>query len=512
MVAAIAVVTISLLLAASYLNEFPAFIHAWAQADWYSIAIGFINNGFDFFHPETLIYNKQFPDTWSVDYGDTLTSADFPVHEYIVALLMHLFGSTAPWVFRGWTLLCSLAGMWMLYLLSRRITGTTPKALLVTLVAMTSPLYAYYFAGFLPCVPALALVIAGVWAYVKYHQEKNCKYWHLAIALLGLATLMRTSQAVSFVAVCGYELLRILRKETAWHHKWIPVLVAMVAIGGYLTWNSHLAAHHGTLFLNRLVPPRDWEEVDYILQFMREHWRHDYFSQLQHLLVALVLVIASVALLLRRRRSKFESGKGLTLGWLAAIWWLGELCFFVAMMRQYEDHDYYFLDNFFLPVLFTFALALGALPQVKQRTWLTVVEILALILLAGPMFNKAKHSLQNRRNSDDRAYVCSQHFEGADRWLDSQGVSRDAKILAFMAYPQNGAFLKMGRKGYSVMWWDDYIVEHAMQFPFDYVVMENEAYAETLAEHPTALKGLLRVAEGEVLSLFIKNDNKCISN
>ena len=32
-----------------YLNEFPSFIHAWSQSDRYAIAIGFINNNFDFF-------------------------------------------------------------------------------------------------------------------------------------------------------------------------------------------------------------------------------------------------------------------------------------------------------------------------------------------------------------------------------------------------------------------------------------------------------------------------------
>ena len=43
-----------------YLNEFPAFIHAWAQDDRYALAIGFLDNGFDLFHPETMIYSNNF--------------------------------------------------------------------------------------------------------------------------------------------------------------------------------------------------------------------------------------------------------------------------------------------------------------------------------------------------------------------------------------------------------------------------------------------------------------------
>ena len=48
----------------SYMNEFPSFIHAWSQTDRYAIALGFVNNDLDFFHPETFIYNKQFPHKW----------------------------------------------------------------------------------------------------------------------------------------------------------------------------------------------------------------------------------------------------------------------------------------------------------------------------------------------------------------------------------------------------------------------------------------------------------------
>ena len=46
------------------LKEFPKYTHAWAQADRYALAQGFVNNGLDFFHPETFVYNKQFPNNF----------------------------------------------------------------------------------------------------------------------------------------------------------------------------------------------------------------------------------------------------------------------------------------------------------------------------------------------------------------------------------------------------------------------------------------------------------------
>ena len=111
LIAAVFIIALGIGIQFKYLNEFPAFIHAWAQDDRYALAIGFLDNGFDLFHPETMIYNKQFPGDWQVAYDTTITAVDFPIHEYIVALLMKLFGTTSPWVFRLWTMISSFIGL-----------------------------------------------------------------------------------------------------------------------------------------------------------------------------------------------------------------------------------------------------------------------------------------------------------------------------------------------------------------------------------------------------------------
>ena len=101
-----------------YMNEFPSFIHAWSQSDRYAIALGFLNNDLDLFHPETYIYNKQFPNWWNYAYENTVTSVDFPFLEYIVAIMMKITGITSPWIFRICTFAIALLGMFFLYKLT----------------------------------------------------------------------------------------------------------------------------------------------------------------------------------------------------------------------------------------------------------------------------------------------------------------------------------------------------------------------------------------------------------
>ena len=510
LLAAMVVLLMGLLLGVKYLSQSPAFIHAWAQADHYALAVCFTDNGHDFFHPETMVCNKQFPHTWMVDDGNAVTAVDFPIHEYLIGWLMTLFGTTAPWVFRAFTLLISLIGIWFLFAAARELTDDSLKSLLPPMVALTSPLYAYYFASYLPSAPALALSMAGLWAYARYYKKGKLVYWHLAIAMMALATLIRTSQAVMLVAVCGFELLRVFRRETSMWNKVPSVAAAAVAIVGYMLWNAHLRNEYGSLFLNYLLPPRDWDDVHVVFNEIHWHWRFDYFSQIQHWIVALACVAALVSVLWCKFRRKgnadaqgTEQGAGaLSLWWLAAIWWLGELFFFAAMFRQYQNHDYYFLDSFFLPILFVLILSLKALPRMKGVA--AVISLAVLVLLGGTMFNEAKHKVADRCWEGDRAYITSQRFEGSDQWLDGLGVPRDARILAFLAYPQNGPLLQMGRKGYSVIEYDENIVGAALRFPFDYIVMENENYEQYIAEHDDMFTRMSeRVADNGTLSLFI---------
>ena len=201
LIALILLVAAGLFVESGYMNEYPSHIHAWAEQDHYALSMGFLNNGFDFFHPETMIYNKQFPGWWKEAYDTTVTSAGFPIHEYMVALLMKLFGTTSPWVFRTWTLLWALIGLCFLYKISYHLTHDGAKSLLVAGIALTSPVMAYYQNGFLPGIPALSLSVMGFWYYLSYLDSKTKLHFHLAIVILTLAMLIRTTFAIARCSV-----------------------------------------------------------------------------------------------------------------------------------------------------------------------------------------------------------------------------------------------------------------------------------------------------------------------
>ena len=505
------IVIAGLFLQKNYMDEYPTHIHAWAEQDHYALAIGFINNGFDFFHPETMIYNKQFPGWWKEAYDNTITSVDFPIHEYTVALLMKLLGTTSPWVFRLWTLLWGFLGLFFLYKVAYQISQNLLKSALVTTIALTSPVYAYYLNGFLPSIPALSLGTIGLWFYLHYYESNQRKQFHLCIAFLTMAMLMRTTFAIEFIAILCFELLRIFRRESTFLDKLPCVLISATLFLAYFLWNKHLRTLYGTIFLNELLPPEDWQDAKELIADTYHKWTFQYFQKLQYLVFLLIAVSAIVTNFFQTIRKKKEKHntpqkQPLSLWWLALIEIFGCLLFSVAMMQQLPFHDYYLIDTFFLPILLLTILTLKALPSNKETHSFEWGDFLIGIVCAIMVFQATETQVE-RRDMENAALISYRNYKDADVLMDSLKISRDAKILCLYGYAQNGPFLQMKRKGYTVMTDEEDLLETAFTWDFDYIVIENEKFMIYFKDRNVLLSRLKRIGGNDYLSICTPDNN-----
>lgn len=503
------VVAAGLFIAWGYMNEYPSHIHAWAEQDHYALSIGFLNNGCDFFHPETMIYNKQFPRWWKEAYDTTVTSAGFPIHEYVVALMMKFFGTTSPWVFRVWTLLWALLGLCFLYKISYLLTDDGAKSLLVAGVALTSPVMAYYMNGFLPGIPALSLSIIGFWFYMSHLGSEGKRGFYLGLVFLTLATLIRTTFAIALITMLSFELLRIIRKESTFLDKLPAVLGTLCAYLLCFFWNRHLTRLHGTIFLNQLLPAESWQDAKELIDEAYQHWKFHYFQRLHYWLFLIVAVVAMVIILYRvfdkkSPRQETPAKKTLSLWWLPLIQLFGCLLFTTAMMQQIEHHDYYFIDTFFLPVLLVFILLLRNLPKPRHKALVGGEYLIAIALLA-ILSNNASEMQVLRRASENYALLSHNNYQDADLLLDSLGIADDAKVLCLYGYAQNGPFIDMQRKGFIVMEDKDDLLEAAFQFPFDCVVIENEKLPIYYNHRASLFNQLKKIGENDKISVFLPN-------
>ena len=459
------IVIAGLFIQKDYMDEYPNHIHAWAEQDHYALAIGFINNGFDLFHPETMIYNKQFPDWWKTASETTITAADFPIHEYCAALLMQVFGTTSPWVFRLWTMLWGFVGLFFLYRIALRLTDDWLKSILVTTIALTSPVYAYFLNGFLPSIPALSLGIIGLWFYLKYYDGHTKRHFNLGMVFLTVAMLMRTTFAIELIAILCFEALRIFRKESTWPDKLPAVLVSAMVFMAYFLWNRHLRNLYGTIFLNQLLPPEDWQDAKELIVKAYNNWGFHYFQKFQYLVFLLIALIAI-----------YQSTKKKTM----------------------PHHDYYLIDTFFLPALIIIALLLNVLPKNLNSNGMicSFVGIVCTIMV----FNATKMQTE-RRDDNDLSHISYINYKDADVFLDSLGIPRDAKIVCLYGFPQNGPFLQMQRKGFTAMWEKNRLPDAIENWEFDYIVIEDYQFVSHFEERKALLTRLKKIGNNGKISV-----------
>ena len=159
----ILVTALSVIFYSNTIKEFPRAVHAWTQSDRYAIALKFLDNGFDFFHPAT--YNLKGK--------EGITQVDFPINEYVVAIVMKVFGTTDPGVFRICVLLYCLLGLYFLFKLVKIITDNYLSGLIAVAFVFTLPFYCYYQAGFIPSAPAFSSALIGVYFLYRFETYRH---------------------------------------------------------------------------------------------------------------------------------------------------------------------------------------------------------------------------------------------------------------------------------------------------------------------------------------------------
>ena len=487
-----------------YLNEFPSHIHAWAQSDRYALALGFVDNNLDFFHPQTFVKNHQFPDDWKVPSNTSITAVDFPLHDYIPAIVMKLSGNHSPFIFRIYILLYSFLGLFFLFKLARCLTKDFYKSLFLVIFAATSSVFIYYQAGFLPTVPSLSNAIIGLYFYVKYIRTKQDRHFILSMLFLTLATLSRTTFAIPLVAVWGTEFLRIIRKQTLLRVKVLPIVFSIAFILGYYFYNGFLTKKYGSIFLAQLLFPSDFESAVSIVKAAWEHWGIQYFSVL-HYIVFVVLAITVIFVFAGSRNSQIK-GEFKNEWILLGLLFFGDLLFAAVMLPQFRHHDYYFLDTFFLPILLLLILVLTAMPTLNHKAKKVVVSILIVAIGALWLMNGMKTQLVRRITfPNDRVESAINNFTGAERFLDSIGISKDASLLVLTAPAPNLPFILMNRKGYVLMKPSRERIEAALEWPADYIVYQNEYFVTDIyGNDPSVIRKMEKVADNGKITVCRK--------
>lgn len=488
-----------------YLTYQPSYKHAWAQADQYSLSKGFIRNNFNFFKPQTYVLNKQFPDNFEKPYIDAVTPVDFPLHQYLIAGLMKLSTHHDPFIFRLFVLLMSVMGMFYFFRLVYLLTGNYFKSLLAVAFAATSPVFVYYQSGFLPTIPCLSLAITGLYFYFKYTFSGKTKNFITGIAFLTLSALARTTYLIPLLSVLGVEFVYSIRNRKFVFSKVICFSIALALLLIQFFYNKHLLKVHGSMFLNTLMPAESLSDAISKFSYIIDTWKWQYFTSIHYYAFAFIVILFITSLFVKRIRVNIKTNRLLL---LMSLLFLGYSLFFVAMLNQFKEHDYYFLDSFYLLIILLFSFLLIQLPSIKFRYSGIVLSI--VFILGFSKIIALNIGIQQQTYSQyDTLEKIEDQLKGSDKILDSLGISRNAKILYFDAQAPNIALNQLDRVGYAIMSTTKEHFERAMQWKYDYLVFTNSSFVEKIYPvFPEIIKRIKKVYDNGNFMVCVPFDNK----
>ena len=467
---------------------FPSHIHAWTQSDRLALAYGFLENGFDFFTPRT--YNLYT--------ADGITGVDFPIHEYLVAILMKIFGTNEPFIFRAYTLGYSLVGYAFLYLLARKITGRDIVAAVVVLFAFTAPILTYYQAGFIPSSTSLASSFIGFYFFFRFREGKKYVHLYWAIGLLTLAVLPRASVNIVLFAVLLVEVIRWWKDRKIDKKALVAFVIAYAIIAASIMCKDHLSSEYGTRFLASLMPASDVTHLMDILKESWSRWQLQLLTKYHWLLLGISGIASGIALL----KGKLKTlDKEVLL--ISLLLFGGSVIFFLALARQLIAHEYYFMDSLYPAIILLLIPGLGIIGNSSGLGKVIWPLIFGGLLIGAAIDSKAVQDEKYAQTEWDRGEVTRKNFTGSDIFLDGLGIPRDAKILVFEAYSTNAPLLLMGRRGYTILNSREENIKRALQLDYDYIVVQDAYFpSDLIYQAPWIVYAFHRIGGNGRISIY----------
>lgn len=476
----------------------PVGRHVWAQSDFLALAEGFVRNGLDFFHPQTYQLNLQFPSTVPPVVFEGITSVDFPIHPYLIAVISTLFKAIPIQViFRLYTFLWAVFATIKVFQLGIRLGVGQIKAFFLAALLLLNPgLFLYQF-GFQPTSIALDCTVVAI-LYAALSFKSNCRRDYLfALLFFTLSTLVRTTH-ILFFAGFGLTLLwRIFFKKERLLVELSVAFLAGLFIIGYFLYNGVLAAKYGTIFLGAFMLPQSWHHV--LLAVVIGLGQRLYY----YLPIPLLLVVIwylkdnwhhRTPLVVNSHHRLFK--------YFMVFSAVGVLLFFAAMMYQFIHHDYYLLDTF-TPVGFMLVLFLFMFDKIE-------VSAKQLVIFVGLMFlfSSVQYFRTVERTKNERGYQTHLHFQQSEEFLTSLGISYDSKLLVIDAYAPNVPFLQMKRAGFIVMTTSKENIERALTWPFEYCITQNAFFdSDIRSNFPEITNHLSLVATNGDITVWQLSDN-----
>lgn len=443
------IIFIVLLLGISYyynyleiINLRPQSIHYFRQTDCASVALNYYQNGMHFFEPEIMNLHAD-DDTSGYSVGE------FPGIYYVVAVLYKIFGFNEAF-FRGVNLLIFYLGLFALFKLLKGFLKDNFWSIAISLLFFVSPIIAYYANNFIPDTSALAFTFIGWYYFFRFNNLKKYKHLNLAMLFFLFASVLKITAAISVIVLMmiylieKFNLYKFGKAEKSFSRKIkhvIPLILTFLLI---IAWYSfaiyYKRAHDSWYFSTRIWPLWEltYEKINIIIHAVSTRWVYEYF----HISVLIFFLICFILILIFNKRTKSF------LTFISVMIFIGLIGFSVLWFYAFENHDYYLISLFVLPlfILITFFDMLRKhLPVIFKSI------IIKIIFTAWLVFNMyySERIVYERYNGWQSEYPVFKDIHTITPYLRSIGIERSDKVISPCDFSGNYTLYLMNQRGWT---------------------------------------------------------------
>ncbi len=418
----------------------PQGIHFIRQTDCLSIVANYFNNDLSFFQPQ--VFNLQST--------DGKAASEFPILYYLTAILYYLFNEH-EFILRLITIIIVSTGFFYLFKLIYILLQDFLYALGFSFLFISSTVLLYYTNNFLPDASALGLTLIG-WYFFFYFIKNKVRKTSLLLSFVffTLASLIKITFFINpITAVFSLIIFEISNKvslKSLFKKNFILFVVFTSSIIIVLSWNLYVnyynKINHNNCFLAHSIPI--WgiskTQIIEVWGYIADYWYSKYYYQTTFHVFLLIIVVGSIFF---KKASKIILIQSLLLT-------IGTVCYFLLFYPQFKDHDYYFIT--LIPaIIFLVINSFITLKNKFPKLISNILTKLLLITICILSLNYAREKLVQRyKNTDDKFAIIGCKLSHTKHYLDSLGISKNAKFIIISDLSVNGGLYFINRQGWSV--------------------------------------------------------------
>ncbi|MCB9250897.1 MAG: hypothetical protein H6605_00380 [Flavobacteriales bacterium] len=469
----------------------PQGVHFWAQADRFSIARNYYDNGLNFFEPQTNFLENS----------NGKTGVEFPLIQYLSAVVTKVFAGREDLllIYRTLSFLILMAGIYFVSLIVKIHSGNGWQQILIPLFLLLSPLLLFYGFNLLPDTSSLSFILIAYYYFEKFRLKIDFNAIYFSIGIACFAGLLKITALLFPVAFYVWTLLSLyivdkeISKQQILRVSVFFILCFIFSIGVNYFFSIRANSEYGSsVFLSTSRHINRWTDFSDIWKNV-VCWHREYFRETQYWVL---LVSFLIAFLRRDKLKELQIFKGILL--------VGIVCFILLMGKQLMHHDYYAICTL-VPVMFM--LSIDGLMLLSRGC-------LGSIILLYIVWNLAPESLaqSEKRQADVYNLPCREIWDfrtymiEGEEWVKSNEIPNSAVFFVLYDYPLNTPLVYLDRKGMVFnhqKMKDRGLIDHWFgRLKPDYLLMPKQWKKEFESDRPDLLEKCDLIFDGKEILVY----------